>query len=33
MIRPRIALRRHTHVGVINQAMWSAHGRRRPDVG
>jgi hypothetical protein len=25
--------RRPQHVGVINQQMWSAHGRRRPCDG
>lgn len=28
MTRNAVIRRRHEHVGVINQAMWSAHGRR-----
>ena len=29
MIRQRNIRRRPQHLGVINQEMWSAHGRRR----
>jgi hypothetical protein len=28
MNRNTFVRRRHTHVGVINQQMWSAHSRR-----
>lgn len=27
-MRPSTGHRRHIHVGVINQQMWSAHDRR-----